>query len=41
MFTNESDDEQVEEDPEETQWRKDRYERDKFLEESVSFFFPI
>ncbi|KAK3802127.1 hypothetical protein RRG08_050015 [Elysia crispata] len=34
MFTNESDDEQVEEDLEETQWRKDRYERDKFLEES-------
>lgn len=34
MFTNESDDEQVEEDPEETQWRKDRYEREKFLEES-------
>ncbi|GFS22146.1 claspin [Elysia marginata] len=34
MFTNESDEEPVEEDPEETQWRKHRYERDKFLEES-------
>ncbi|RUS84956.1 hypothetical protein EGW08_007267 [Elysia chlorotica] len=36
MFTNESDDEHVEEDPEEIQWRKDRYEREKFLEESAN-----
>ncbi|XP_055878358.1 claspin-like isoform X2 [Biomphalaria glabrata] len=35
MFLNLSDDEHVDEDNDEQQWRKDRYEREKFLEEAA------
>ncbi|GFO48259.1 claspin [Plakobranchus ocellatus] len=34
MFSNASDEEPADDEPEETNWRKDRFERDKFLEES-------
>ncbi|CAL1527770.1 unnamed protein product, partial [Lymnaea stagnalis] len=36
MFTQEYDDEQAEDDAEDLRWRKDRYEREKFLEEAES-----
>lgn len=41
MFGNESDEEVEEEDKDELKWRKERYEREKFLQEASSVYIKI